>query len=98
MVLIIVKFGLLYFTLVFVAGFILGGIRVLFVVPQIGERYAELIEMPLMLVVIFFSARFVVRKLPEKMATSTYLYMDSGAYRIAGLRVYFGVRSAGNFC
>ena len=38
----------------------LGPVRILLVVPQVGERIAELFEAPVMLVVIFFSARFVV--------------------------------------
>jgi hypothetical protein len=57
------KAGILYFALVFGAGFVLGPIRVLWVVPWIGERVAELIEMPVMLVVIVFAARWVVRRL-----------------------------------
>ena len=38
--------ALVYFALVFGVGFLLGLIRVPFVVPRIGERYAELAEMP----------------------------------------------------
>jgi hypothetical protein len=51
-----------YFGLVFSVGFILGSIRVPLVVPLVGERAAELLEAPLMLVAIFFSARFVTRR------------------------------------
>lgn len=54
-----VKAGIAYFALVFGAGFVLGSIRVLFLVPRIGERWAELAEMPLMFVVILVSARFI---------------------------------------
>lgn len=53
--------SLSYFLLVFSAGFILGVVRVLLLFPEMGERNAELIEMPLMLIVIYFSARFVVK-------------------------------------
>lgn len=45
------KAGLIYFVLVFVAGFILGPIRVLWLVPRVGVRTAELVEAPLMLAV-----------------------------------------------
>jgi hypothetical protein len=44
------------------AGFILGAIRVPFLVPRIGERYAELLEMPIMFVVIVFSARHIIKR------------------------------------
>lgn len=56
--------GVVYFGLVFGAGFLLGFVRVLWLVPLIGDRLAELAEAPLMLVVIVFSARFVVRRFP----------------------------------
>jgi len=55
--------GVLYFVLVFGAGFILGPIRVLWLVPRLGERWAELIELPVMVVAIVLAARFVVRRL-----------------------------------
>ncbi|GAB4379704.1 MAG: hypothetical protein Kow00121_34360 [Elainellaceae cyanobacterium] len=47
----ILRAAVLYFTLVFGTGFILGVIRVLWVVPYLGTRWAELLEMPIMLVV-----------------------------------------------
>lgn len=50
-----------YFLLVFGAGFMLGTGRVLILVPLLGERTAELLEMPLMLAVIIAAARWVVR-------------------------------------
>lgn len=56
------KPALVYFALVFGAGFALGLIRVPFLVPRLGERYAELLEMPFMLVAIVLAARFVVRR------------------------------------
>ncbi|WP_455366374.1 hypothetical protein, partial [Kaarinaea lacus] len=38
------------------------------------ERHAELAEMPLMLIAIYFSARFLVRKLSKITSTIGYLY------------------------
>lgn len=51
-----------YFGIVFAVGFILGTIRVPLVVPYLGERYAELIELPLMLIAIFLAARWTVNR------------------------------------
>jgi hypothetical protein len=52
-----------YFALVFSAGLVLGTIRVLSIVPRVGERIAEMLEMPIMLVVIVLAARWVVPRL-----------------------------------
>lgn len=54
--------GALYFALVFAAGFALGTLRVLWVAPRLGERAAELLEMPIMLSVAFFVACWIVRR------------------------------------
>lgn len=59
----IVRAGVLYFALVFAAGFVLGTIRTLWVVPRLGSRTAELIEAPIMLGVSIFSARYLIRRL-----------------------------------
>jgi hypothetical protein len=53
--------ALSYFAITFGIGFLLGTLRVLFVVPQLGVRYAELAEMPIMLLVVFFAARWVTQ-------------------------------------
>jgi hypothetical protein len=58
----VLRAGAAYFALVFSAGFLLGSIRVPFLVPRLGERVAELLEAPVMLVVIFFASRHVVRR------------------------------------
>ena len=51
---------LAYFGIVFGAGFALGVLRLLVVAPRLGEARAELLEMPIMLVIVYFAARFVV--------------------------------------
>ena len=62
---IILRAGTLYFAIVMGVGFALGVIRVPLVVPRIGERWAELAEMPFMAVTIFYSAGYVLRRFPE---------------------------------
>ena len=54
------KAGALYFALVFGAGFVLGTIRTVWVVPRVGTRMAELMEMPIMLAVTILAARWTV--------------------------------------
>lgn len=58
----IFKPAALYFAFVLGTGIVLGSIRVPFLVPRFGERYAELLEMPIMFVVIVLAARYVVRR------------------------------------
>jgi hypothetical protein len=69
----ILKPGVLYFVFVFGAGFVLGPIRILWVAPRIGTRLAELMETPIMLVVILVAARWIVRRLTVPSAPSSRL-------------------------
>lgn len=59
------KPGLMYFLLVFGTGFVLGTVRVVLIVPLVGHRTAELIEMPLMLIATVLAARWTIRRFPE---------------------------------
>jgi uncharacterized protein len=54
--------ALVYFVIVFGAGSVLGPIRTLLLVPRVGERIAELLELPVMLIVILIAAKFIVRR------------------------------------
>ena len=54
------KAACLYFVSVFGAGFVLGFVRVLLLVPRLGVRAAELIEMPVMVMATILAARWVV--------------------------------------
>lgn len=56
----VLKGGVLYFVVVFAAGFVFGTARTLWIAPQAGTRMAELMEAPMMLVVTIIAARWVV--------------------------------------
>jgi hypothetical protein len=55
--------GVPYFALTFGAGFVLGVIRTLWVTPRVGTRAAELMETPIMLLVIIAGASCLTRRL-----------------------------------
>ena len=55
----VLKAGLAYFAIVFAAGFAFALVRIPLLAPVLGMRFAELLEMPLMLVVILLAAQFV---------------------------------------
>ena len=73
------KYGSIYFALVFSAGFVLGTIRVLALEPRIGAKFAELIEIPIMLAVVYISAKYVVSKIPPVEPKLLYLMMGISA-------------------
>jgi len=75
----ILKAGVLYFALVFGSGFVLGPIRILWAVPRFGTRIAELMETPIMFVVIVLAARWIVRRLAVPPAASSRLGMGAVA-------------------
>jgi hypothetical protein len=69
--------GALYALTAFLIGFILGTIRVLLIVPRIGETAAVLLETPLILAASWFICRWCVKRL--------------GVPRKVGLRSLMGV-------
>jgi len=68
-----VKAGITYFAMVLGAGFIMGAVRVPLIVPRLGERMAELIEMPFMFAVILLAARFITKRFALPPSTSVRL-------------------------
>jgi hypothetical protein len=58
----VLNMGALYFAIVFGAGFLLGPIRILWLEPRVGTRWAELTEAPIMLVVMLLATRWIVRR------------------------------------
>ena len=71
----ILKASLLHFALVFGVGFVLGTIHTLWVAPRVGMRIAELMETPIMLVVIIVAARWIVHRLAVPSVPSSRLSM-----------------------
>jgi hypothetical protein len=71
----ILKAGMLYFVFVFGAGFLLGPIRISWVIPRLGARMAELLEMPIMLAIAIVAARWIVRRLAVPPTASSRLSM-----------------------
>jgi hypothetical protein len=55
------KAGFLYFLAVFAIGFAFGTVRVLFVEPRLGPVWSVAIEVPIMLVIAWSVARWLVR-------------------------------------
>lgn len=58
----ILEGALTYFGVVFVTGFVLGIFRVLWSLPRFGERNAELMEQPLMLIAVILASQWSVRR------------------------------------
>ncbi|MGA3090481.1 MAG: hypothetical protein ABSD75_17855 [Terriglobales bacterium] len=71
----VVKAGVFYFALVFGVGFVLGAIRTLWVVPRVGTRTAELMELPIMLAITIVAARWTALRLSVPMMWSARLEM-----------------------
>lgn len=71
--------ALLYFAVVFGVGFVLGVVRVFWIVPRVGARTAELLETPVIVAVAFAAARWVVRRLTLPPAVPARLGMGLGA-------------------
>jgi hypothetical protein len=80
----ILKAGVFYFALVFAAGFALGTIRTLWIVPRmrIGARAAELMEAPIMLAVSLVAAGWVARRLHVPFQLSSRLGMGCVALNL----------------
>lgn len=97
----ILKAALVYFLLVFGAGFALAFVRIPFLVPAFGVRTAELMESPIMLAAIVWASRRLARTQP---ASSRVQRLAAGALALACLVVaelavayYLGARSPGQF-
>jgi hypothetical protein len=77
-----IKAGLCYFALTFGAGFLLGPLRILLLVPRVGARAAELAELPVMIVVMWLAARWTIRRFHVPSSTASRLAMGVLAFTL----------------
>jgi hypothetical protein len=80
--------GAIYFALVFAAGFMLGTIRVLLVVPATGVTAAVLIETPFILTVAWFACRFAIGRIGEPPSFSDRMIMGATAFVLLMIAEY----------
>jgi len=75
------KAGVAYFAIVFAAGFFVGAVRVLFVVPAAREIAAVSIELPIMLAISWIACAHVIRhfsvpsRVPERALMSATAFL-----------------------
>lgn len=60
------RLAAIYFVTVFAVGFVLGTLRVILLVPNIGARYAELLEIPFMIGGIYFPGLWIAYRSESK--------------------------------
>lgn len=72
--------GIVYFGLVYVAGFALGASRETVVAPVVGPIAAVLIEMPLMIVVMTLAAKAVCRRMAVASEAGSRVTMGAVAF------------------
>ncbi len=78
----ILKAGSAYFALIFSFGFILGTIRVLAIIPRIGEFAATLLELPLILTASWFVSGWLIKRLQIAPDTGSRFLMGAAAFGI----------------
>lgn len=74
--------GLAYFAVVFAAGFLLGTFRVLVLLPKMPEAAAVLVELPFMLAISYFAARWLVRRFAVAARVRARLAMGGIAFAV----------------
>ena len=80
------KAGTIYFAIVYAIGFLLGTVRVLLLLPVVGETAAVVFEVPVMLVVSWIAARWSSRKfsVPAKLPPRAVMGVFAFALLILG--------------
>jgi hypothetical protein len=71
-----------YFALLFGLGFVLGTLRVLLIVPVLGELPAVLLELPVMLTASWFACRWLVQRFAVPADVASRLIMGGVAFAL----------------
>jgi hypothetical protein len=74
--------GAFYFLVVYVVGFALGTVRVLFVIPRLGATAAVLIELPFMVTASWIACRLIVHRMAVAPGRSARLAMGASAFAL----------------
>lgn len=74
--------GLAYFVVVFAAGFVLGALRVMLLVPWLGETAAVLLELPIMLAVSWIACGWVIARVGVSGLRSARVLMGLVAFTV----------------
>lgn len=69
-----------YFLIVYAAAFAFGTMREFFITPYVGLTAALWIEVPMMAVISFFAARFVIERAPEVKVDGDRLFIGCAAF------------------
>lgn len=72
--------GVTYFAVVFAAGFVLGTLRVLVLVPNLGEFASVVLELPVILLVSWVACRWIIHATHLKPAIGARLIMGGTAF------------------
>src|SRR5690348_7457677 len=87
-----VKAGILYFVLVFAAGWVLGPLREFWLIPLVGQVAGLLTEVPFMVLAMIAAARWTIRKLGVPYAPTARTLMAVVALGLLLIAEAMGVR------
>ena len=74
--------GFVYFALVFAAGFAIGTVRTIFLVPRTGESRAVLLELPFMLAISWLACRYIITRCAVPSNTAARSAMGAMAFAL----------------